>query len=168
VQVLLSPTSWVAAGADAAAAAAAREIDHQAELELELELLAATAAATLAGRWSILLKEMMKILERQTTTTTTMSAICNSLNPPKDLLTLLSYIHTCCLNNVAKLLQQMIIHTESINQSFLCPNKQQWLIIVSWPCPVPPPPPSPPPPLKTLPLWHHPSSKPRAVTSLTS
>jgi hypothetical protein len=170
VQVLLSPTSWVAAGAgaDAAAAAvaAAREIDHQAELEL----LAATAAATLGGRWSILLKEMMKILERQTTTTTTtsMSAICNSLNPPKDLLTLLSYIHTCCLNNVAKLLQQMIIHTESINQSFLCPNKQQWLIIVSWPCPVPPPPPSPPPPLKTLPLWHHPSSKPRAVTSLTS
>jgi len=78
--------------------AAAREIDHQAELEL----LAATAAATLGGRWSILLKEMMKILERQTTTTTTttttsMSAICNSLNPPKDLLTLLSYIHTYML-----------------------------------------------------------------------
>ncbi len=98
VQVLLSPTSWVAAGADATAAvaAAAREIDHQAELEL----LAATAAATLGGRWSILLKEMMKILERQTTTTTTttsMSAICNSLNPPKDLLTLLTYIHTYML-----------------------------------------------------------------------
>jgi hypothetical protein len=101
VQVLLSPTSWVAAGADAdagaAAVAAAREIDHQAELEL----LAATAAATLGGRWSILLKEMMKILERQTTTTTTtttsMSAICNSLNPPKDLLTLLTYIHTYML-----------------------------------------------------------------------
>jgi hypothetical protein len=98
VQVLLSPTSWVAAGADATAAvaAAAREIDHQAELEL----LAATAAATLGGRWSILLKEMMKILERQTTTTTTttsMSAICNSLNPPKDLLTLLTYTHTYML-----------------------------------------------------------------------
>jgi len=43
-----------------------------------------------------------------------------------------------------KLLQQMIIHTESINQSFLCPNKQQWLIIVSWPCPVPPRPALPP------------------------
>lgn len=95
VQVLLSPTSWVAAGADAAAPApAAREIDHQAELEL---LAATAAAATLAGRWSILLKEMMKILERQTTTTT-MSAICNSLNPPKDLLTyLLTYIDTYML-----------------------------------------------------------------------
>ncbi len=73
MQVLLSLTSWVAAGADAAAATAAREIDHQAELEL---LAATAAAATLGGRWSILLKEMMKILERQTTTTT-ISAICN-------------------------------------------------------------------------------------------
>jgi hypothetical protein len=56
VQVLLSPTSWVAAEADAAAAMVATEIDHQAELEL----LVATAAATLGGRWSILLQEMMK------------------------------------------------------------------------------------------------------------
>ncbi len=52
VQVLLSPTSWVAAGTDAAAATAPREIDHQAELEL---LAATVAAATLGGRWSILL-----------------------------------------------------------------------------------------------------------------
>ncbi len=97
VQVLLSTTSWVAAGADAAAATAAREIDHKAELEL----LATTAATTLGGRCSILLKEMMKILERQTTTTTTMSAICNSLNTPKDLLTyLLAYLLTYLLTYI--------------------------------------------------------------------
>ncbi len=152
VQVLLSPTSWVAAGADAAAAAAAREIDHQAELELELELLAATAAATLAGRWSILLKEMMKILERQTTTTTTMSAICNSLNPPKDLLTYLltdihTYIHAVRIM-LQNFLQQMIIHTESINQSFLSLSKQTTVAhhrVMALPC-------VPPTPLKTLPL----------------
>jgi hypothetical protein len=52
VQVLLSPTLWVVAEADAVAAMAATEIDHQAELEL---LAATVAAATLGGRWSILL-----------------------------------------------------------------------------------------------------------------
>ncbi len=145
VQFLLSLTSWVAAGADPPAATAAREIDQQ----TELELLAATAAATLGGRWSILLKEMMKILERQTTTTTTtttISAICNSLNPPKNLLTyLLTYLHAVWIM-LQNFCNRWSYTLNWINQSILSLSKQTTVAhhrVMALPCPpVPPRPPA--------------------------